>query len=227
MVTRARRDRNAGIARRVRTPVRTSKSCRTWQRARRLTALSPPPVGLSWGPRGRRCFRKHVIADRPSAASDPCRRQRVESSVAHCRRRPNGGRENVAPAAAGRGRSASRPSRDAEGCARSHSQRVRQAKASSPADELILHYDILKPHHKRFGSHAADPSTAVLYSAQAITFFTLKTTPERLAAQLDQRIASHEQSPTKLRSCGRCTKTTGSSPTGTSGGSRLSTSSTT
>ena len=72
-------------------------------------------------------------------------------------------------------------------------------KASDPADELILHYDILKPHHKRFGSHAADPSTAVLYSAQAITFFTLKTTPERLAAQLDQRIASHEQSPTKLR----------------------------
>jgi hypothetical protein len=72
-------------------------------------------------------------------------------------------------------------------------------KPPSPIDELVLHYDILKPHHKRFGSHAADPSTAVLHSAQAIAFFTLRTTPARLAAQLGRRIDTHEEPPKKLR----------------------------
>jgi hypothetical protein len=68
-----------------------------------------------------------------------------------------------------------------------------ELKASSPIDELVLHYDILKPHHKRFSSHAADPSTAVLHSAQAIAFFTLRTTGARLAAQLGRRIDAHTQ----------------------------------
>jgi hypothetical protein len=72
-------------------------------------------------------------------------------------------------------------------------------KPSSPLEELVLHYDILKPHHKRISSHAADPSTAVLHSAQRIAFFTVKTTPARLAAQLGRRIDSHEQPPKKLR----------------------------
>ena len=72
-------------------------------------------------------------------------------------------------------------------------------KASSPVDELVLHYDILKPHHKRFSSHAADPSTAVLHSAQSIAFFTLRTTPARLAAQLGRRIDAYKQPPEKLR----------------------------
>jgi hypothetical protein len=72
-------------------------------------------------------------------------------------------------------------------------------KPSDPIDELVVHYDILKPHHKRFSSHAEDPSMAALHSAQAIAFFTLRTTPERLAAQLNRRIASREQPSKKLQ----------------------------
>jgi hypothetical protein len=74
-----------------------------------------------------------------------------------------------------------------------------QLDSSGPFDALILHYDILRPHHKGYGSHAADPGMAVLGGAEAISFFTLRTSPDRLAAQLDVRIACHEEPPKKLR----------------------------
>jgi hypothetical protein len=71
--------------------------------------------------------------------------------------------------------------------------------SSGPISELILHYDILRPHHKGFRSHVADPATTTLRHAETIAFLTLRTTPERLAAQLDGRIAAHQQAPKKLR----------------------------
>jgi hypothetical protein len=66
-------------------------------------------------------------------------------------------------------------------------------------DHLIVHYDILRPHNKRFGSHAADPGTSFLRHAEAIAFFTLRTAPDLLASQLDRRIALHKHPPKKLR----------------------------
>jgi hypothetical protein len=71
--------------------------------------------------------------------------------------------------------------------------------SSGPIDELILHYDILKPHHKGFRSHVADPATTTLSHAETIVFLTLRTTPERLAAQLDRRIAAYERKANKRR----------------------------
>ncbi len=71
--------------------------------------------------------------------------------------------------------------------------------SAGPIDELILHYDILKPHHKGLRSHLADPATTTLSYAESIAFLTLRTTPDRLAAQLDSRISAHEQSPRKPR----------------------------
>ena len=71
--------------------------------------------------------------------------------------------------------------------------------SSGPINELILHYDILRPHHKGFHSHVADPATSTLSHAETITFLTLRTTPERLAAQLDKRIASRKLAPKKLK----------------------------
>jgi len=68
-----------------------------------------------------------------------------------------------------------------------------------PIDDVILHYDILRPHNKGFGSHAADPATSILHRADSITFFTLQTTPDRLVVQLDERMAPYEQPPKKLR----------------------------
>jgi len=68
-----------------------------------------------------------------------------------------------------------------------------------PIDEVILHYDILRPHNKGFGSHAADPATSILHRADSIAFFTLQTKPDRLVVQLDERMAPYEQPPKKLR----------------------------
>jgi hypothetical protein len=70
---------------------------------------------------------------------------------------------------------------------------------SGPVDELILHYDILGPHHKGLGSHVADPATTTLSHAETIAFLTLRTTPARLAAQLGRRIAAGEQAQEKPR----------------------------
>ncbi len=61
---------------------------------------------------------------------------------------------------------------------------------SGTIDHLVLHYDILRPFIKRFPSYELDPGTAALRSAEKITFFTLRTTPERLRAQLESRLAS-------------------------------------
>jgi len=66
-------------------------------------------------------------------------------------------------------------------------------------DTLILHYDILRPHHKGFGSHADDPATSTFGYADEIAFLTLRTTSERLRAQLDQKIADYRLTPKKLR----------------------------
>jgi hypothetical protein len=67
----------------------------------------------------------------------------------------------------------------------------RLLKVGPPAGlgKLILHYDILRPHRRRFGSHALDPVNSILGTAESITFLTLRTTQERLVAQLDRRIA--------------------------------------
>jgi hypothetical protein len=62
-----------------------------------------------------------------------------------------------------------------------------------PIGRLVLHYDILRPYHKRFASYDVDPGASVLGCAEEITFLTLRTTPERLLAQLDRRIASRER----------------------------------
>jgi hypothetical protein len=57
-------------------------------------------------------------------------------------------------------------------------------------DHLVLHYDILRPFIKGFPSHELDPGTAVFWTADQITFLTLRTTPERLRARLESRYAS-------------------------------------
>jgi hypothetical protein len=70
---------------------------------------------------------------------------------------------------------------------------------SGPIDELILHYDILSPHHKGLESHTADPAMSMLDHAETIAFFTLRTTHERLVAQLNGRITARRHVPWKLR----------------------------
>ena len=69
---------------------------------------------------------------------------------------------------------------------------------AGPIDDLTVHYDILRPHIKGFGSHAADPATSLLADAEAIAFLTLTTTRERLVAQLAERVAGHRRPPKKL-----------------------------
>lgn len=72
-------------------------------------------------------------------------------------------------------------------------------RTSGPIDELILDYDILSPHHKGLGSHTADPAMSILGHAETISFLTLRTTHERLIAQLDGRITARQHAPWKLR----------------------------
>ena len=64
---------------------------------------------------------------------------------------------------------------------------------SGTIDHLVLHYDILRPFYHGFPSYELDPGTAGLRSAERITFFTLRTTPERLRTQLEARIARRSQ----------------------------------
>jgi hypothetical protein len=70
---------------------------------------------------------------------------------------------------------------------------------AGPIDELILHYDILRPHHKGLRAHVADPAASMLAHAETIAFFTLTATRERLIAQLDERITAPKHPAKKLR----------------------------
>jgi hypothetical protein len=71
--------------------------------------------------------------------------------------------------------------------------------SSGPINELILHYDILWPHYRGLDSHAADPVMSRLGQVETVAFFTLKTTLERLSAQLAGRIATGPKVSQRLR----------------------------
>jgi hypothetical protein len=66
-------------------------------------------------------------------------------------------------------------------------------------DQLVLHYDILRPLKIGFPSHELDPGTAVLRRSGSITFCTLRVPRERLSAQLEERIARRKNPPKDLR----------------------------
>ena len=77
---------------------------------------------------------------------------------------------------------------------------IKLSSSGRPINELILHYDILRPHRRGFRAHVADPATTAWRHAETIVFLTLRTTPDRLAAQLDTRIVAHQLASKKLRS---------------------------
>ena len=54
-------------------------------------------------------------------------------------------------------------------------------------EALILHYDLLRLLHQGIPAYEHDPSLVILDVAQCITFLTLRTSPDRLRAQLERR----------------------------------------
>lgn len=62
-------------------------------------------------------------------------------------------------------------------------------------EALILHYDLFRLLHQGIPAYEHDPSLALLEAAQGITFLTLRTSADRLRAQLDRRIARRDRPP--------------------------------
>ena len=68
---------------------------------------------------------------------------------------------------------------------------LRRHLPSGAIDHLVLEYSILRPFRKStMRTYERDPVTLVFRRAETITFLTIKTTAERLCAQLDRRIRS-------------------------------------
>jgi GTPase SAR1 family protein len=70
------------------------------------------------------------------------------------------------------------------------------SRVAENVEALILHYDLLRLLDRGIPAYGSDPSLSLLDSAQRITFLTLRTTAERLRAQLEQkRIARPNRPP--------------------------------
>ena len=61
------------------------------------------------------------------------------------------------------------------------------ARRARAIDALILHYDLLRVLHWGIPAYECDPGLSLLDAADDITFLTLRTSPERLRAQVEQR----------------------------------------
>jgi len=62
-------------------------------------------------------------------------------------------------------------------------------------EALILHYDLLRLLHQAIPAYECDPGLSLLGSAARITFLTVRTSPDRLRAQLEQRAAAPDRPP--------------------------------
>ena len=57
----------------------------------------------------------------------------------------------------------------------------------SAFEALIFHYDLFRLLNRGIPAYEYDPTLALLDSAQRVTFLTLRTSPDRLRAQLERR----------------------------------------
>ena len=57
----------------------------------------------------------------------------------------------------------------------------------SALEALIFHYDLFRLLNRGIPAYEYDPTLALLDSTQRVTFLTLRTSPDRLRAQLERR----------------------------------------
>lgn len=67
-------------------------------------------------------------------------------------------------------------------------RKFRRKAESGVFDHVVMHYDILRPFGRGENGYRGDPATSVFACADRITFLTLRTTHERLCAQLARRL---------------------------------------